>query len=319
MEHLQTTHSLSDRRARTLRAGSAAALALAAILLAGCSAGGVGSIAVDEAGESGAVSDSAGDPGSVEETRDVVIEGTMTVVVDDVTVAAERAADIVQAAGGRIDGRDEWNDDYGATTVMILRIPAAELDGALGELRALGDVRSLETASTDVTTAVQDVDARIASLESTIARLTSFQDQASTVTDLLSIEKEIAQRQAELEGYLARQADYAEQVAFSTITVTVQGVAAPVESAPDSFLGGLAVGWDSFAAFVTGLVIVLGVLLPWIVAAGSVAIAVVLLVRWIRRRRNRRRATEETDDLISDRPDQEVPQQGAQAGAARPL
>lgn len=232
----------------------------------------------------------AGGDAAADADRSVIIEGSMSIVASDVEAASAAAARIVREAGGRIEGREEWNDRDGdttlATTTMILRIPAESLDESLEELRELGTVESLRTTTADVTTDVQDVDARVAALQSTIARLESFQAEAASVDDLLSIEQEISERQTELEGNLTQQADLAEQVAFSTITLSIQSErSAP--SSPDSFLGGLVVGWTSFVAFLAGFAIVLGMLLPWLLGLGLLAAAVVLLVRWLGRRRLR--------------------------------
>ena len=265
-----------------------AASALLALALAGCAASG-GSA---DSAEPGLVEQDAGTSAQEEaadDDRAVVIEGSMTIVVEDVAGATDAATQLVRGAGGRIDGRDETLDEYDggeyAVTTMVLRIPADELDDALAELRELGTVESLQTSTTDVTTAVEDVDAHVAALQSTIARLQSFQSEATSVDDLLSIEEEISARQAELEGYLAQQSDLAEQVSFSTITLSLRSEPAPIVQGPDSFWGGLLVGWNSLVTFLAGFVIVLGVMLPWLVALGLLALAIVLLVRWLRRRR----------------------------------
>lgn len=319
MEREEEKLEASAGRLRTLRAvaGGVAALTLAALVLVGCSAGGGGTVAVDEAGdsaESAAVED--GESAESEDGRDLVIEGAMTVVVDEVDAAVAATGVVVASAGGRIDGREEWNETTSegtyATAVMTLRIPAAALDAALDDVRALGTVESLTTSSLDVTGAVQDIDAHVRGLESTIARLTSFQDQAASVPDLLSIEKEIAERQTELEGYLARQADYAERVDYSTITLTLQTM--PVEAAaPETFWSGLSVGWNSFTGFLAGLAVVLGVLLPWLVAAGALTVGIVFLVRWLSRRRAKRRPPVEPAPVWLD-PEAPRPEQPVGAG-----
>lgn len=296
MEHTEVAPpSPIRRRARAPRLAALAASALIALTLAGCAASGGGADSAPEpevvqqggsvSGENGAAD--AGDP--AEEDRAVVIEGTMSIVVDDVAEATDAATALVRSAGGRIDGREEALDeddgDVHAVTTMVVRIPAEELDGAIADLRELGTVESLQTSTTDVTTAVEDIDAHVAALEATIERLTSFQAQATSVDELLDIEAEIADRQAELEGYLARQAAYAEQIAFSTITLSLRSEPAPVAAGPDSFWSGLVVGWEGLVRFLAGLAIVIGVMLPWLIAIGVLTLAIVLLVRWLRRRR----------------------------------
>lgn len=288
MDHIVVAGTVAARRTHRLRHVLAAIIAslVVAVAIAGCSAGGGASTGEDQAGRSDA--EGQEDP-ATEPDRAVIIEGTMSIVVADVAAATEDAADVVRAAGGRIEGRDESSDRDGAmayaVTTMLLRIPAAGLDTAIDALRVLGTVESLQTSSTDVTKAVEDVDAHVSALESTLTRLQSFQDRAKSVDDLLAIEKEISARQAELEGYLAKQAGYADQVELSTITLTLRAESAPTAAAPDSFWGGLVVGWNSFTAFLGGLAVALGIILPWLLALGLLTVAVVFIVRWVARRR----------------------------------
>ena len=69
------------------------------------------------------------------------------------------------------------------------------------------------------------------------------------------------------------------QVELATISVDLSSVAdAPVET-PDTFLSGLAAGWMAFVAFFAGVVVVLGVLVPWIALAAIVSAAAVLVLR----------------------------------------
>lgn len=277
-----------------VRWGRRAAVALAGVvltvgMLAGCSAGASTGGGGADSGvvEEGPVSGGAVVGDVPADDRSVVVEGTMSVRVEDVAAAGDAAVRIAAQAGGRVDGRNEWTESEGgaAQVELVLRIPADELEGALDELRALGELGSLQTSTTDVTTAVQDTDARIAALRSTVERLQGFQQQAGSIKDLLAIEDEISTRQAELEELLARQADLAEQTSFSTLTLTLFSEATPVDTVPDSFGAGVVTGWNAFAGFVGGALVVLGVLLPWIVTAAIVTAAVLVVVRWRKRRR----------------------------------
>lgn len=288
MSHLAAPESAARRRlGGAWRLAPLALVAALSAALVGCSAGG-GSDAGGAAGDVVVGVEDQADGSAADPDRSVIIEGTMSVVVADVADATTDAVGIADGAGGRVDGREEWHDGYGddavATTTLVLRIPAPALDGALEDLRGLGSVQSLQTSTVDVTSDVEDVDARVDALESTIARLKTFQSETTSVTDLLAVEGEIAERQAELESYLTRQADLAEQVSFSTLTLTLQSESAP-PSTPDSFWSGLVLGWNGMMAFLAGLAVVIGVMLPWLIGLGLIAAVIVFLIRWIRRRR----------------------------------
>ncbi len=270
----------------------------ATLLLAGCSAGGAmpasdGGYPAPPAPEGGLVveqSDSAGGFSSEEQARVEIVSGSMTVTAEDPAEAAQEAVRLVEAAGGRVDGRSEYapsNGDAGSAT-LTLRIPAERLQSVIDDLAALGvDGRADEvsTSSTDVTVAVADLDSRIATQRGIIDRLNALFGQAATIADLIELEERIAQHQATLEELEAQQRSVADQVALSTLSLYVRSESEAPEVAPMDFLTGLETGWAAFVGFFSGLLVALGVLLPWLAFAAIVSVAIVLLVRWNRRRK----------------------------------
>lgn len=222
-----------------------------------------------------------------EDDRDVVVTGSMTVTADDPLAAARDAVRIVESAGGRVDGRTEHapsNGDTGSAT-LLLRIPADRLQGVLDDLAGLGRADEISTSTSDVTVLVADLESRIATQRGIIDRLNALFARATTIEELITLEATIAQHQATLEDLEAQQRSVDDQVALSTISLYLRSDAEAPVPEPMDFLSGLAVGWDAFVGFFSGLLVALGVLLPWIVTAGIVSAAIVLLVRWNRRRK----------------------------------
>ena len=72
---------------------------------------------------------------------------------------------------------------------------------------------------------------------------------------------------------------------MSTITLQLQSTAQAPKVVPGDFFTGLSTGWNVFVAFWAGLLVVLGVLLPWIVTAAVITVGTIRLVRWRRGRR----------------------------------
>jgi hypothetical protein len=234
----------------------------------------------------------AGDSGSLadEDTsadRAVITTGTMTVTAEDPIDAAGQAATIVEGAGGHIDARTQQapiDGDKGSATVT-LRIPAAQLTAVLDRLKALGEVEDLALTSSDVTRETQDLDARIAASQASVTRLLELLEKSETTSDLIELETAIAQRQGDLESMQAQRRALGDQVELSTIDVSFISVAdAPVDE-PDTFVTGLTAGWNALVAFGSGLLVVLGVALPWLVPLAIIAGVVVLVIR---RRRTRK-------------------------------
>jgi uncharacterized coiled-coil protein SlyX len=281
-----------------------AALLAATLLLAGCSAGagvtGDSGVVTDEGGApmppemQGGDAASDGDaPGFSEDSleRDVIVTGSMTVTADDPIEASRDAVRLVESAGGRVDGRTEYapsNGDAGSAS-LVLRIPAERLQEVLDDLADLGRADEISTSTSDVTVLVTDLESRIATQRSIIDRLNTMFAQAKTIDDLITLATTIAQHQATLEDLEAQQRSVDDQVALSTISLYLRSEAeAPVQE-PMDFLSGLSAGWTAFVAFFSGLLVALGVLLPWLIAAGIVSAALVLIVR-----RNRRRNAAKT-------------------------
>ncbi|GAB2467842.1 hypothetical protein HD599_000469 [Conyzicola lurida] len=241
-------------------------------------------------GEAG--SDSSGFVGARDEDRQIVTTGFVTVTAEEPLDAASDAVRIVEAAGGRVDARNETAPtpgDRGSAT-LTLRIPSAKLTATLDELKTLGETEQVSLSSVDVTTQTQDLDARITASRASVDRLTALLATATDTEVLIKLETAISERQGELESMEAQRRGLADQVSMSTLDLNLISEAdAPVDS-PDTFWSGLETGWTAFVDFVGFLLVALGVLLPWAVVAG-VAVLVVLLVL----RRQRRRAVARSD------------------------
>ncbi len=201
--------------------------------------------------------------------------------------AATTASSLVEAAGGRIDGRTETaaaNGEAGSAT-LVLRIPAAKVTATIDALKKLGRADQIQLASADVTSQTQDLDARITAARTTIARLLQLESTATDTTNLIAIETAIGDRQGELESMEAQQRGLADQIAMSTITLALRSPAAAPAIKPADFWSGLGTGWSGFVAFWATVLVALGVLIPWLVLAAAATATTLLTRRSIRRRR----------------------------------
>ena len=218
--------------------------------------------------------------------RDVVSTGTVSLTVEKPTDAATRAVRIVETAGGRVDDRTEHaatKGDHGSAS-LTLRIPSAVLTETLASIRTLGKVENVSVSARDVTAEHTDLDARVTALRASVDRLVELMSRSASTADLITIESALSQRQSDLESLEAQQSALGNQIALATITLQLGSVApAPPAPAPADFLSGLTTGWNALVTFITGVIVVVGVLLPWVLPPAIVAGVVVLLLR--RRRR----------------------------------
>lgn len=221
--------------------------------------------------------------------RQVISTGYATVTADDPLAASSEAVSIVEAAGGRVDGRSEQaptNGTKGSVT-LTLRIPADAFTATLDKLTDLGRDVSVETQANDVTTQTQDLDARIGALRASVDRLLALLATAQDTAVLIELETAISGRQGELDSLESQRRYLADQVSMSTLTLTlISEVDAPGET-PQTFWDALVAGVASLGAFFSGAFLVLGYALPWLAV---VAVGAVLVMLIIRRRRASRKA-----------------------------
>ena len=229
------------------------------------------------------MADSMPQEGSIQEQ--VITTANVFVEVESLDTAVDAVVDRTQAAGGTIDAQSIYRQDGSASAMMTVRVPAEGLDPFLAAVGELGEVRSTDINSQDVTLEVIDIEARITTLEDSISRLRELQQQSTSVSDLVAVEAELANRQSELESLTARRDYLANQVELSTVYLTLSEEETGPATSPD-FLGGLQRGWDALLTLGAGLVTGIGFLAPTAAVVGIVILVVLGIIRVRRSRRN---------------------------------
>ena len=265
---------------------------LAAVMLTGCSASVTSTDEMSEpslvspdmeqfvpSSEGGAVSDANSRVDGSDAMQ--IVTGYLTLTVENPAEAAADVARIVEQAGGRVDARSEQapDGDIKGRAQLTVRIPTTALTATLESLKKLGEVEQLEQDQQNVSSEVRDLESRIKALRTSVDRLIALMAEADTTADLIAIESALSERQANLESLESQKRSLDDLVQLSTYTIHLGTEAdAPVDE-PDTFLSGLAAGWDAFVGFFSFLLVALGVLLPWLALAAVIAVVVVALVR----------------------------------------
>lgn len=221
--------------------------------------------------------------------QQIITTVDLTVTVTTPSSAADAASDIANKLGGNVSYRSETSatDNYPGSAQLTLRIPSAKLTQALDELKELGVARDTSINAMDVTTESRDLDARITSLQTSVDRLLTLMAQATSTENLLAVESALSQRQAELESLQSQKRYLDDQVQLSTVNLYLQSEASTPAPNPDNFWTGLVTGWNAFVGFGAGLLVALGVLVPWLAAAGLITL---IILFWVKRARRRRAA-----------------------------
>jgi hypothetical protein len=268
--------------------------------LAGCSAdsahsssGAAGSVTRPEAGvplTNGGPADNlakaAPAPGAVAQVkatltpsdvqRSIIYNGSITVRVKDVDVAAATAVGLATGAGGYVGGDDRSDDSGRSTATLTLRVPAGSFDTILTALgKQLGSELNRHVSTQDVTSQVVDVQSRLATQQASVTRIRSLIAKTSSISEIVALEDELTTREADLESMEAQLRSLTDLASLSTITVILLGPEAQVTAPPakkkTGFVAGLKSGWNGFTKSLSVLLTVLGAILPFVVAIGAVA------------------------------------------------
>ena len=260
---------------------SPAAAVLTALLLTACTGGGGDSATSASDADSGGGRASAEDvaapaaggttgegpsltSGRVAPAGAVIRTAELAVRVDDVRAAADEAGRLARGAGGAVESEQRGSSDEDGTAVVVLRVPPRAFDATVDRLAALGDERSRQVGTEDVSDQVVDLDSRIATQRASVERVRALLDRARNLGEVVQVEGELTKRTADLESLEARLAALEEQVDLSTITLRLDAADGPV--APGDALGfgdGLRAGWDALVTVGRVLGVTAGALLPF--------------------------------------------------------
>ncbi len=221
-------------------------------------------------------------------SRQIILNGTLVLEVDNVTEATDAAIDQVLAAGGFLAGENTNLQSQRPSAELTFKVPPERFTPLLRDLRELGLVLSQSSTTEDVTERIVDIESRIATAETSVDRLRGFLEKATTVTDITDLERELSAREAELESLRAQLRSLRDLVSLSTITLVLDAeppapeiTGGDVEEAGlPGFMSGLRAGWDVLVDFGSLIATLAGFALPFLpllIAAGG-------FLWWLRRR-----------------------------------
>ncbi|MGE5290522.1 MAG: DUF4349 domain-containing protein [Micromonosporaceae bacterium] len=318
----RTGMTMQDPRRIRVGVGAAAACIVSGLLLSGCGAGASSSSAIagkpaakPAAGfaagsgnhrvplaaapqaDSASRSNSSGQAekrAAIPLGSDIVFTASLTVRTRDVSQEQTHAQQIVSGAGGYVSNESSSIDPRHparSTASLELKIPVGAYPATLDKLATgLGTQVSLRQQAQDMTETVADVNSRVNSAQAAIAQLRTLLSRASSIGDLLNIQGQISQQEAALESLQAQQRALNHETAFATVSLQLIGtLPPPVKQKPRrhlaGFVRGLSAGWRALRVFGSGLLAVVGALIPFAVFIAAGAYLAYRGRRWLARRR----------------------------------
>ena len=192
-----------------------------------------------------------------------------------------RVKELVTENGGYLENNSIYgNAEYGSRSAsMIARIPADKYQAFMSSVGDVGSVTSKSESVDDITSSYVDVQARLKSLNTKLARLQELEANAENVTELLEIEDRINDVQYQIESYTAQKKAYDDQIDYSTVSIDISEVATYSEVKADTawnrFADAFAGSFAGFITFLQNLVIAIIYLLPYLIIIGIVIFIIV--------------------------------------------
>jgi hypothetical protein len=157
------------------------------------------------------------------EAAQIVKTGALSLEVADIDQSMTLAKAAVAGLGGTVSQSNRSGSGDYLTASITFRVPSARWDDTLTALHKLGSkILSEETNSTDVTSQVVDLDARLDNLKRTEAALQAIMNKAVLMADVLAVQNQLTQTQGQIEQLSAQRDHLTNQAAMSTLTVTLQ-------------------------------------------------------------------------------------------------
>jgi Domain of unknown function (DUF4349)/Putative zinc-finger len=162
---------------------------------------------------------------------------SVSLIVKDFGPVEASVKAIAQRHNGYIASLNSTSpQDAARSLTATLRIPSAQLESAIAELKQLGQVEQESQSGEEVTKEFTDRAARMKSARATEERLLDvLRNHTGQVKDILATEQEIARVRGDIEQMEADQRSLQTRVDFATVELSVQEeYKASLQSAPPS-------------------------------------------------------------------------------------
>lgn len=152
----------------------------------------------------------------------IIRTGNLGIVVENTDETVAAITSLVNGMEGWVVSSNLYKFGEARRGEMTVRVPVAQFDAAMGQIKALAlEVNSESSSGQDVTEEYVDLTARLSNLEATAARVRGFLDEARDVEDALAVNQELSRLESEIEQLKGRMNYLSQSASFSTIQVDI--------------------------------------------------------------------------------------------------
>lgn len=174
---------------------------------------------------------------------------------------------------------------------LTIRVPAEKLSELVDHVTEHSNITSTNETADDITLSYVATQSRITALETEQTRLLELLAKAETMEDLLQIESRLTDVRTELEKVTSQLWLYDNLVDYATVYLNISEVKEyTVTEEPETVWERIGAGFmeslKNLGVFFTELFVFVVVALPYLIPLGIAVTAVILLVRYQRKKRN---------------------------------
>jgi hypothetical protein len=216
--------------------------------------------------------------------RKIIRNANLTIEVSSPAETQPKIASIAASHQGFVvttEATQRTDDDRTkpmATVTLVVRVPAAQFNQAIIEIRAAG-IRVVQEKMTgqDVTEEFMDLEARVKNQKALETQFIEIMKRAGTVEDALNVQTELANVRTEIEKLEGRRRFLENQASLSTINVTLQSPTQIVNATgfwykvKSAFADGVDAAAEVILFLIRAFVVLLPIVLLIILPAGLIA------------------------------------------------
>ena len=235
---------------------------------------------------------SAGSSGSLPENRKWIITVDMNAETDDLDTMLAALDEKIAAMQGYVENQNIYNGSTYANrryrnANLTIRVPADTVEAFTQEVSGIANVVRNQVSKEDVTLRYVDTESRKLALEAEQKRLMELLEQAETMSDLLEIEARLTEVRYQLESTASQLRTYDNQIDYATIYLYIEEVQEYTPIAEKTvwqrITEGFADSLESLGESLVDIFVWLIVSSPFLLVYGGILIAILLLVKALRK------------------------------------
>ncbi|WP_160136920.1 DUF4349 domain-containing protein [Chryseobacterium sp. c4a] len=193
-------------------------------------------------------------------SRKIIKNGNMRIQVGDIKKTQNQVNEILKKNNAYIQKEEFQNTDMNETMSLSIRVPHKKFDALVNSFSdGVGSVLSKNISSDDVTEEYTDVSIKLANKKIYLEKYRDMLKSAATTKDMLEIQEKIRALEDEIDIAEGRLRFIDDRVNYSTLELTlykekVRSSATSKIGFGSRFVDSLTEGWNSFVAFLLGMI-----------------------------------------------------------------